>query len=98
MRNSRPLGAALALLLTLVPPLAAQAPHRDRVEIRRTSHGVPHILAQDFGALGYGLAWAQLEDHGQRIILNLVRARGELGTVFGRDSLESDFAFQESHA
>ena len=97
MRNSRPLGAALALLLTLVPPLAAQAPWRDRVEIRRTAHGVPHILAEDFGALGYGLAWAQLEDHGARIILNLVRARGELATIFGRDSLDSDFAYQESH-
>ncbi|HJS47615.1 MAG TPA: penicillin acylase family protein, partial [Gemmatimonadales bacterium] len=91
------LGAALALLLPLAPPLAAQAAWRDRVEIRRTGHGVPHILAEDFGALGYGLAWAQLEDHGARIILNLVRARGELATIFGRDSLESDFAFVESH-
>ena len=91
------LGAALALLLPLAPPLAAQAAWRDRVEIRRTGHGVPHILAEDFGALGYGLAWAQLEDHGARIILNLVRARGELATIFGRDSLDSDFAFQESH-
>lgn len=98
MRIPHTLGAALALLFPLAQPLQAQASFRDRVEIRRTSHGVPHILAEDFGALGYGLAWAQLEDHGQRIILNLVRARGELGTVFGRDSLESDFAFQESHA
>ncbi|HJS47648.1 MAG TPA: penicillin acylase family protein, partial [Gemmatimonadales bacterium] len=99
MRIHPTAGAALALLLPLAAlPLAAQAPYRDRVEIRRTAHGVPHILAQDFGALGYGLAWAQLEDHGQRIILNLVRARGELAEVFGRDSLESDFAFQESHA
>ncbi len=91
-------GAALALLLPLAQPLQGQAEFRDRVEIRRTAHGVPHILAEDFGALGYGLAWAQLEDHGQRIILNLVRARGELAGIFGRDSLESDFAFQESHA
>jgi acyl-homoserine-lactone acylase len=95
MRRFPPL--ALAVLLPLVTSLSAQTPYRDRVEIRRTAHGVPHVLAQDFGALGYGLAWAQLEDHGSRIVLNLVRARGGLAEIFGRDSLESDFTFVESH-
>jgi len=98
MRFPHCVGAALALLLPVTHPLQAQAPYRERVEIRRTAHGVPHILAEDFGALGYGLAWAQLEDHGARVILNLVRARGALAEIFGRDSIESDFAFQESHA
>jgi acyl-homoserine-lactone acylase len=98
MHASTALAASLVLLLPNARSLDAQAPYQDRVEIRRTTHGVPHILAQDFGALGYGLAWAQLEDHGPRIILNLVRARGELSEIFGRDSLESDFTFQESHA
>ena len=55
MRIPHSLGAALALLLPLAQPLQAQASFRDRVEIRRTSHGVPHILAQDFGALGYAM-------------------------------------------
>ena len=32
--------------------------YADRVEIRRTSYGVPHILADDLGAMAYGLAWA----------------------------------------
>ena len=87
----------LVLLAALAAPLAAQS-YPSRVEIRRTAHGVPHILAKDLGAMGYGLAWAQLEDHGERIALNLVRARGELAKVYGRDSLESDFTFRPMHA
>ena len=67
------------------------------MEIRRTSHGVPHVLAEDLGALGYGLAWTQLEDHGPRVLLELVRSRGELGTVFGRDSIGSDFVRRQFH-
>ena len=83
-------------------PAAAQAPaapdYPDRIEIRRTTYGVPHILADDVGALGYGLAWVQLEDHGRRVVLELVRARGELATVFGRDSIEHDFVRRQFHA
>ena len=92
---------AAATMLGLAAQLRAQAaptPYRDRVEIRRTAYGVPHILARDLGALGYGLAWVQLEDHGARVVLELVRARGELGTVFGRDSIESDFTRRQFHA
>jgi acyl-homoserine lactone acylase PvdQ len=51
--------------------LAAQA------EIRRTSFGVPHILADDVQAAGFALAWVQLEDHGDRVIHGLIAARGE---------------------
>ena len=87
---------AVALLAALAPALAAQS-YPSRVEIRRTAHGVPHILAQDLGAMGYGLAWAQLEDHGERIVLNLVRARGELARLHGRDSLEADFTWCPLH-
>jgi acyl-homoserine-lactone acylase len=82
-------------------PVVAQVPaardYPDRVEIRRTAYGVPHILAEDLAALGYGMAWVQLEDHGRRVVLELVRARGELATVFGRDSIESDFIRRRFH-
>lgn len=89
------------MLATLLLFAALQDPAPDypsRVEIRRTAHGVPHILAEDMGAMGYGLAWAQLEDHGPMVVLNLVRARGELSKLFGPDSLESDFTHVETHA
>jgi len=70
----------------------------DRVEIRRTRFGVPHLLARDIGALGYAMAWVQLEDYGTRLSHALVRARGHLGRYFGRDSLANDFAARQSHA
>jgi acyl-homoserine-lactone acylase len=77
---------------------AQTRPYPQRVEIRRTTFGVPHILAEDLGALGYGLAWVELEDHGARVVLELVRARGELATIFGHDSIESDFERRQFHA
>jgi acyl-homoserine-lactone acylase len=91
---------ATALLVLTAPAVLAQEtakPYPERVEIRRTAYGVPHILAEDLAALGYGLAWVQLEDYGTRLAVNLLRGRGELATVFGRDSIESDFTFQQTH-
>jgi acyl-homoserine-lactone acylase len=73
-------------------------PYPDRVEIRRTTHGIPHIAAEDMGAFGYGMAWVQLEDYGARVALGVLRARGHLGRVYGRDSLERDFDARLTHA
>ena len=66
------------------------------VEIIRTAHGVPHIRAENLRAAGYALAWLQLEDYGPRTAMNVLRARGEMGRVFGRDSMNSDFMFRRS--
>ena len=68
-----------------------------RVEIRRTTYGVPHIKAQDLRAAAYALAYVQLEDHGPRVALGLLRSRGEMGRWFGRDSMESDFSAQRRY-
>ncbi len=98
---------ALAVLLMAVAaaPLAAQDVRSgdvtvddipDRVEIRRTEFGVPHILAEDLEAAFYGLAWAHLEDHGERVVLGLVRARGDLSRHLGPDELESDFEWRRT--
>ena len=98
MRNPT-LAAALAVACAAAAPAAAQAPtpYPDRVEIRRTAYGVPHVLARDLAALGYGMAWSQLEDFGFRVVANLIRGRGELGKYFGRDSIASDFHFRQTH-
>jgi acyl-homoserine-lactone acylase len=89
-------------ILSVVTGLAtAQAPNDSlwtRVEIRRTAYGVPHIKAADLRAAYYALAWLQLEDHGPRVALGILRARGEMGKWFGRDSMESDFLEQRSRA
>ena len=74
------------------PALAA------RVEVRRTAFGVPHIEARDLGAAAYALAYVQMEDHGARVAVGLLRARGELGRWFGRDSVEGDFLARRAYA
>lgn len=92
--------AAPHLVAQGVRPGAVQSPPRpypDRVEIRRTAYGVPHIQAEDLGAFGYAMAWVQLEDYGVRVAHGLVRARGHLGRYFGRDSVERDFEARLTH-
>jgi len=91
---------AVALTPYAVPAQVAPAPrpYPDRVEIRRTTHGIPHIAAEDLGAMGYAMAWVQLEDYGQRVALGVVRARGQLARYYGRDSLERDFGARLTHA
>ncbi len=94
---------ALALLAAAAHNASAQRPDAvpdlaRRVEVRRTKHGVPHIMAEDLRAAAYALAYVQLEDHGARVAVGLVRARGEMGRWFGRDSMESDFMAQRSYA
>lgn len=69
-----------------------------RPEIVRTAYGVPHIYADDLYGAGYGLAWVQLEDYGARVVNGMVAARGEMGRIFGPDSLEGDFARRPIHA
>ncbi len=82
MRRSLPLTPLTLLTTFLLAPAALSAqparPYADRVEIRRTTYGVPHIMAEDLGAFGYAMAWVQLEDYGARVAHGLVRARGHL--------------------
>jgi acyl-homoserine-lactone acylase len=68
-----------------------------QVEIIRTAHGVPHIRAENLRAAGYGLGWIMLEDYGARTPLFVLRARGEMGRLFGHDSIESDFMNRIRH-
>ena len=65
-----------------------------QVEIVRTSHGVPHIRADNLRAAGYALAWVMSEDYGPRTGMRLVGARGELSRFEGRARLDADFQFR----
>lgn len=53
---------------------------------------MPHIRANTLRAGAYGLAWVMSEDYGPRTAMTVLRASGGMGRVFGRDSIESDFA------
>jgi acyl-homoserine lactone acylase PvdQ len=91
-----PFPSALTLLLlpalgeASAPDSLAEAAIAARVEIVRTHHGVPHILAEDFEALGFALAWVQSEDYGDVVARGMVQVRGEYGWHFGHDSPHFD--------
>ena len=85
--------AGLALALS-----GSEGSAQSRPEIIRTEHGVPHIYAADFRQAGYGLAWVELEDYGVRVVNAVISGRGEMGLVYGPDSLAQDFARRPIHA
>ncbi|HET8951414.1 MAG TPA: penicillin acylase family protein [Solirubrobacteraceae bacterium] len=97
--------ALLAILaLFALAPAAAAAP---RVEIRRTSHGIPHIKAKTFYGAAYGYGYAFAQDNLCEIAETYVTVNGERSRYFGPDgsyqsrgngatfnNLDSDFFFQ----
>ena len=68
------------------------------VTIRRTDHGVPHILAATLEGAAFGLAYAEAEDHGQAVFDGFIRARGQLASLDGtRANIESDFTRRQTY-
>ena len=53
--------------------------------ITRTDFGIPHIVADDYGSLGYGFGYAFAEDNICVLLEDLVTIRGERARYFGRD-------------
>lgn len=77
----------LPILLLVLGVLAAcsrdEPEHRYSVDIRWTSYGIPHVLAKDFGSLGYGFAYAASVDGVCVFAKELVTAKGTLSADFG---------------
>jgi acyl-homoserine-lactone acylase len=89
----------LALFGALLPyETASQSKPRYSAEIRRTSHGIPHITAKDMGSLGFGEGYAFAQDHLCSLADQVVKARGERARFFGPGEnnryLNSDIAFR----
>jgi acyl-homoserine-lactone acylase len=53
--------------------------------ITRTTLGIPHIVASDFGSMGYGYGYAFAEDNICVLLEDLLTIRGERARYFGRD-------------
>jgi acyl-homoserine-lactone acylase len=75
--------------------------------IRRTEHGIPHILADDFAGIGYGYGYAFAQDNICTIADSYVTVNAERSRYFGPDesyafrsngtnpnNLNSDFFYQ----
>jgi acyl-homoserine-lactone acylase len=60
-----------------------QADNKYSVEIRWTSYGIPHVLADDWGSLGYGFAYATSVDGICVFARELATANGTLSADFG---------------
>src|SRR4051812_40651101 len=93
--------AALATVLGLAALVAggqARAPHAlasakaiqtgsgpYNAAIRRTAHGIPHILANDWGSLGYGYGYAFAQDNICTIAESYVTVAAQRSRYFGPD-------------
>jgi acyl-homoserine-lactone acylase len=100
MSTKRPLLAA-ALSLGLVPALlsvvvpsvgggaSATAPTYSAT-ITRTQHGIPHVVAQDFGSLGFGAGYAAADTSICTLADTVLTARGERSRYLGPSATYDD--------
>src|SRR5215472_2273532 len=58
--------------------------------IRRTEYGIPHILAHDYGSLGYGYGYAFAQDNLCVMADMVVTLRGERSRFFGPRAMSDD--------
>ena len=83
-----------------VPP--KPLPSGTAAEIRRTSFGIPHIIANDEKGLGYGVGYAYAQDNFCVLADEIVTVNGERSRYFGpdatsiyqRNNLRMDFYFK----
>ncbi|MFJ9442592.1 penicillin acylase family protein [Kitasatospora sp. NPDC101235] len=77
--------------------VTAQQGHYHAV-IRRTEHGVPHVLAADIKSAGFGQGYAYAEDRGCDLADQVVKLRSERSRWFGpgsgNENLASDFGYR----
>lgn len=65
--------------------------------IRRTAHGVPHIVGEDMGSLGYGMGYSFARDHVCILADQIIKVRSERARYLGPGPsnfyVGSDFAY-----
>ena len=95
--RTRLLAAALAAMLALgacssdkddvaAPPPPPQTAARIQVEVARTTHGIPHVRAEDYRSLAYGLAYAYAQDNVCMFADSVLTVRGERSLFFGGEA------------
>jgi acyl-homoserine-lactone acylase len=72
------------------PPPPIMEAEDPRVELLWDSWGVPHIFADDAGALFYAHGWAQMHSHGDLLLRLYGQARGRAAEYWGERFVESD--------
>jgi acyl-homoserine-lactone acylase len=85
---SSPQAAALSAQTMSVAPVAGGG--RYFAEIRRTEYGIPHILAHNYGSLGYGYGYAFAQDDLCVMADRVISLRGERSKYFGPTAMSDD--------
>ena len=87
---------AIAAVTALAVTLATADDPRYSAEIRRTEYGIPHIVARDYGSLGYGYGYAFAQDNLCVLADRVVTLRGDRSRYFGPTATPGDpFADEE---
>ncbi|WP_129782609.1 acylase [Peristeroidobacter soli] len=94
LRSTTLLLACAAITVGCSKPPSNEAASKERYNatVRWTAHGVPHVKANDWAGLGYGLAYAVATDSVCTLAREFVTVRGEQAKFFGPEEgrLESD--------
>ena len=77
--------AAPAALFAAAWTCAGASATTYEAEIRRTTYGIPHVQARDWGSLGYGFGYAYAEDNFCVAMRAIVAAEGRSAEFFGAD-------------
>ncbi|RKH04419.1 acylase [Corallococcus sp. CA047B] len=79
------------------PVTPEPTPAKYTAKIRRTSHGIPHITADNYGSLGFGQGYAFAQDHVCTLADQIIKVRSEraryLGQGPGNTYVGSDLAY-----
>jgi acyl-homoserine-lactone acylase len=81
----------------MLAPLAGAAPRQDRYRatVQRTSFGIPHVRAHDFGSLGYGYGYAFAQDNFCVLADRIVTVNAQRSFYFGETgNLSGDFFYK----
>ncbi|RLE26604.1 MAG: acylase [Actinobacteria bacterium] len=82
---------------TTIPPTTL-VPPKYEATIRRTTDGVPHIIADDLASVAYGQGWVSNEDHGCTLADQVLKIYSERAATLGPggdgENIESDFAWK----
>jgi acyl-homoserine-lactone acylase len=86
----------IAVAAVVLATTFATSDDRYSAEIRRTEYGIPHIVANDYGSLGYGYGYAFAQDNLCVMADRVVTLRGQRSRHFGPTADPNDpFADEE---
>ena len=86
---------AVCALMAALPAGAALGQERYHAIVQRTSFGIPHVMANDFGGLGYGYGYAFAQDNFCVLAERIVTVNAQRSLYFGETgNLSSDFFYK----